>query len=85
MRRPRTCALLLALALFAAGPTGCLMPNRGTPVLVDSWAGDFWSGEGLLLEVSSDQKRCLVAVRDRALFVRQRWVDCTSVHPRRRR
>ena len=75
--------LLLALLVLSAGPLGCLMPNRGTPVYVDSWAGDFWSGKGLLLEVSPDQKRCRVAVRDRALFVREPWVDCVSVHPRR--
>lgn len=81
----RAFGLCLAFCLLLVGPTGCLMPNRGTPVFVDSWAGDFWSGEGLLLEVSPDQKRCLVAVRDRALFVRERWVDCVSVHPRRGR
>ncbi len=79
-------AALLALAVAAAVALGgCLMPNRGTPVFVDSWAGDFWSGEGLLLEVSPDQKQCKVAVRDPALFVRERWVECTSVHPRRGR
>lgn len=78
----RTARLLacLACALLLAG---CLMPNRGTPVFVDSWAGDFWSGKGMLLEVTPDQKRCKVAVRDRALFVHERWVACTSVHPRK--
>lgn len=80
-RLARPAVLLAALVLFS----GCLMPNRGTPVFVDSWAGDFWSGEGLLLEVSPDQKRCQVAVRDPALIVRKRWVDCVSVHPRRAR
>ena len=74
---------LLAVGLAAVlGLAGCLMPNRGTPVFVDSWAGNFWSGKGLLLEVSPDQKRCKVAVRNTALVVRQRWIPCTSVHPR---
>jgi hypothetical protein len=68
------CALLLA---------GCLMPRQGTPVYVDSWAGDFWSGKGMLLEVTPDQQRCKVAVRDRALFVHEMWIACTSVHPRK--
>lgn len=73
-------ATLAALLL-----TGCLMPKRGTPVYVDAWAGDFWSGKGLLLEATPDQKRCKIAVRDRALLVREMWVDCTSVHPRKNR
>ena len=73
----------LAAALIAAlAVTGCLLPNGGTPVFVDSRAGRFWSGKGLLTEVSPDQKRCKVAVRDRALFVHQLWVDCVMVHPR---
>ena len=70
-------ALLASLAL-----PGCLMPNRGTPIFVDSRTGDYWSGKGLLLEVSPDRLQCQVAVRDRALFVRQRWVPCGSVHER---
>ena len=74
---------LLAISLFAALATsGCLLPNGGTPVLVDSRAGSFWSGKGLLTEVSPDQKRCKVAIRDRALFVHHLWVDCKTVHPR---
>jgi len=68
------CALLLA---------GCLMPRQGTLIYVDAWAGDFWSGKGMLLEVTPDQKRCKVAVRDRALFVHEMWIACTSVHPRK--
>jgi hypothetical protein len=52
-------------------------------VWVDSRAGDFWSGAGILTEVSDDRLRCRVAVRDRALFVHHRWVPCASVHPRR--
>ena len=81
MRRLASLALLLAGAALGSG---CLMPSRGTPILVDHRAGDWWSGKGLLLEVSPDQSRCLVAARDEALFVRERWVDCRSVHPRGR-
>jgi hypothetical protein len=68
--------LLAASALLA----GCLIPKGGTPVFVDMRAGNFWSGDGKLLEVSEDQRRCLVAVRDRALYVRHIWVDCHYVH-----
>jgi hypothetical protein len=76
-------ALFVAASLFAALTlSGCLLPNGGTPVFVDSRAGSFWSGKGLLTEVSADQKRCKVAVRDRALFVHHLWVDCKTVHPR---
>jgi hypothetical protein len=52
---------------------------------VDAWAGDFWSGKGVLLEVTANHERCRVAVRDRALIVQERWVACTSVHPRKTR
>lgn len=76
----RAVALLLLLASLAV--SGCLMPNRGTPVFVDARTGDYWSGKGLLLEVSADRLQCRVAVRDRALFVRDRWVPCASVHAR---
>lgn len=76
---------LLALALLLLGFSGCLLPARGTPVYVDGRAGRFWSGEGVLTEVSEDRSRCHVAVRDRALIVQKRWVDCRSVHPRRGR
>jgi hypothetical protein len=75
--RTRIAVLLLALGLLVAG---CLLPARGTPVFVDRRAGDFWTGEGMLLEVSSDQQRCRVAVRDRALYVRHMWVECRFVH-----
>src|SRR5262249_26622450 len=54
--KPALAAALLAVLALA----GCLLPNGGTPVLVDSRAGSFWSGKGLLLEVSPDQKRCKV-------------------------
>lgn len=82
MRRGTTWIAGLALALALGG---CWLPKRGTPVFVDSRAGDFWSGKGLLVEVSPDQKRCKVAVRNDALIVRERWVECLSVHPRRGR
>ena len=77
--RHRSATVLLALALSVSG---CLMPNQGTPIFVDTRAGNFWSGEALLIEVSEDQTQCRVAVRDRALIVSRRWVDCKSVHVR---
>lgn len=64
---------------------GCLIPNQGTPVFVDMRAGDFWSGKGMLQEVSPDKKRCRVVVRDRALIVHELWVDCRWVHERNAR
>ena len=74
---------LLAAGLFAAlASSGCLLPNGGTPVFVDSRSGHFWSGKGVLTEVTRDQKRCRVSIRDRALIVHRMWVDCTTVHPR---
>ena len=75
--------LLLALALLAFA--GCAMPNKGTPIFVDMRAGEFWSGRGKLLEVSDDQSRCRIAVRDRALLVQELWVDCAWIHPRHER
>ena len=82
MRRHAALFLCLAAALLLGG---CLMPNKGTPVFVDSRSGSYWSGKGWLLEVSPDRVRCHVAVRDTALFVRKPWVPCTSVHERRLR
>ena len=81
MRSLRRLACLASALLLP----GCLMPQQGTPVYVDAWAGDYWSGKGMLLEVSEDQERCRVAVRDRALMVQERWVACRSVHPRKLR
>lgn len=72
----------LALLLLALLLSGCQMPARGTPVHVDLRAGNFWSGKGLLLEVNEADQRCRVAVRDRALVVRKKWVDCRHVHAR---
>ena len=70
-----TAALLLA----------CTMPSKGTPVFVDVRAGDFWSGNGLLTEVSEDKRMCRVSVRDRALIVKDLWVDCQRIHRRNAR
>ncbi len=72
-------SVLLAL-LFAPG---CVMPLKGKQVWVNSREGEFWSGEGILLEVSPDQEECKVAVRDKALVVNKIWVRCNSVHPRK--
>jgi len=77
--RIRRTAGCVVIALLAGA---CLMPSRGTPVFVDVRAGNFWSGEGILTEISEDQKRCRVSVRDRALVVRDLWVDCQRVHSR---
>lgn len=77
----RTRWLLLAVLLLLP-LSGCLMPNKGTPVFIDMRAGEFWSGRGMLVEVTPDEQRCRVAVRDRALVVRHVWTDCTRVHPR---
>jgi hypothetical protein len=71
-----------ALLWLAVGLTGCLMPTKGTPVFVDGRAGEFWSGRGLLQEVSPDRLKCRVAVRNRALVVRDLWVPCASLHER---
>ncbi len=74
----RSGLLLFALLVLS----GCLMPTRGTPVFVDARGGDFWSGRGKLTEVSEDQSRCRVAIRDRSLVVLNLWIDCSWVHPR---
>ena len=74
-------ALVAAVCLLTL--SSCL-PNRGTPVFVDYGAGNFWSGKGVLVEVSPDETQCRVVVRDAALITRNRWVHCNHVHPRRR-
>ncbi len=86
LRRPGL--LVKALALSGCVMpilSGCLMPSRGTPVLVDQRAGDFWSGRGQLIEVSEDRSRCRVAVRDESLIVVKLWIDCAWIHPRHER
>ncbi len=72
----------LAVLACAVGASGCIS-NDGTPVLVDFAALEVWSGEGMLMEVSPDQSQCRVIVRDEYLMVRDRWVPCIHVHPRR--
>jgi len=80
--RPAAAAAAIAIA---AALLGCMMPSKGTPVFVDVRAGDFWSGKGLLTEVSEDKRTCRVSVRDRALLVKDLWVDCQRVHRRNAR
>jgi hypothetical protein len=60
------------------------LPSKGTPVFVDNSAAEVWSGIGVLTEVSSDERRCRVVFRDSTLIIRNQWVECVSVHPRRR-
>ena len=79
---PRKPAVLLLALLILVSAGGCLLPVQGTPVFVDMRAGRFWSGKGMLVEVSPDKQRCHIKVRDNALIVRNLWVDCTRVHPR---
>ncbi len=74
----------LAALICAVGAAGCI-GNDGTPVLVDYAALEVWSGEGMLVEVAPDQTQCRVVVRDEYLIVRDRWVPCIHVHPRRAR
>ena len=73
----RALATLVAALLVA-----CAVP-RGEPVVVDSRAGNFFSGDGVLLEVSPDQQYCRIAVRGRSLLVEKRWVPCQYVHATR--
>jgi len=79
-RIPAATAVVIAGLLLA-----CTMPSKGTPVFVDVRAGDFWSGKGLMTEVSEDKRTCRVSVRDRALIVRDLWVDCQRIHRRNSR
>ena len=79
----RRIALLCSGLLLLA--CGCVVPARGTPVHVDMRGGDFWSGEGQLLEVSDDEQQCLVAIRGTSLLVKERWLSCATVHPRNSR
>jgi len=74
------CAIAIGACLL--GSAGCIS-NRGTPVFVDYGALEVWSGKGMLIEVSPDQARCRVIVRDEYLIRRDRWVPCIHVHPRR--
>jgi hypothetical protein len=77
---PAAAAVVIVALLLA-----CTMPSKGTPVFVDVRAGNFWSGKGLLTEVSEDKQTCRVSVRDRALIVKDLWVDCQRIHRRNAR
>ena len=79
----RFAPLLLALGLALSGAAvGCVMP-AGQEVAVDRrGGGDVFTGNAVLLEVTADRTRCRVAVRNNALFVERRWVDCRYVHSR---
>jgi hypothetical protein len=90
MREGMSEKILLRLAVagasvIAALLLACTMPSQGTPVFVDVRAGDFWSGKALLTEVSEDKQDCRVSVLDRALIVKDLWVDCQRVHRRNAR
>ena len=82
MRSTRLLLLVAAVILLLAA--GCL-PTKGTPVFVDFGAGDYWSGKGVLVEVSPDETQCRVVVRDSTLVRTDEWVPCKHVHPRKMR
>ncbi len=75
--------LAAAIGFCAIALSGCL-PRHGTPVFVDYSAAEVWSGKGVLVEVSQDQRECRVVFRDSNLITRNQWVDCRYVHPRKR-
>jgi hypothetical protein len=75
---PLVIALALVLGVVGAG---CVMP-AGQKVAVDRRGGPVFTGNGVLLEMSADRAKCRVAVRNNALFVERRWVDCRYVHAR---
>jgi hypothetical protein len=78
----RGALLPLALALAATLAAGCVMP-AGQEVVVDRRGGnDVYTGSAVLLEISDEGTHCRVAVRNNALFVEKRWVDCRYVHAR---
>lgn len=71
--------ILLLICLLMG--SSCL-PTRGTTIYLDRGAGTFWSGKGVLVEVSADETQCRVVVRDTYLITRKTWVPCRNVHPR---
>jgi hypothetical protein len=79
MRAPRIFAAALALAALAG--SGCVMP-AGEQVVLDRRGGNVFTGSAVLLEIAEGGTRCRVAVRNSALFVEKRWVDCRYVHSR---
>ena len=72
----------LVVALLALALPGCVMP-QGEQVVLDRRGGNVFAGDAVLLEIAEDGTRCRVAVRNSALFVEKRWVDCRFVHARR--
>ena len=72
--------LFVLVGLLVPLLLACQLPTGGTPVFVDMRAGNFWSGNGKLLEVSDDEKLCRVSVRHRSMVVQEQWVDCAYVH-----
>lgn len=72
---------LAAAVLLLLASAGCMMPS-GQPVVIDRRAGDFWNGNGVLLEMSYDRRHCRVATRSNAFLVEKRWVACRFVHAR---
>jgi hypothetical protein len=74
--------LALALGLASLAAAGCVMP-AGEEVVVDRRGGRVFTGNAVLLEISEEGTRCRVAVRNNAMFVEKRWVDCRYVHSRR--
>jgi hypothetical protein len=73
--------LALALAWLAVAASGCVMP-QGEQVMLDRRGGNVFTGNAVLLEIAENGTRCRVAVRNSALFVEKRWVDCRFVHSR---
>ena len=82
MRLARWLRVVLVVGLVLPS-SGCLfLPKSGTPVYVDRLAGKFWSGAGMLTEVSPDGRSCKVYVRNTAGVVEGDWYPCQRVHPR---
>jgi hypothetical protein len=59
-----------------------VLPSTGTPVFLDHDSGRWWSGRGVMTEVSDDRTRCRVHARNRILIVESKWLDCRRVHER---
>ena len=73
--------LVLGLLLLALAAAACVMP-AGEQVMLDRRGGNVFTGNAVLLEIAENGTRCRVAVRNSALFVEKRWVDCRFVHSR---
>ena len=89
-----TLAAVLGVVVFVAGFYVFLIHGarfghwleKNLPLTASQFRGFsnafYETGRGLLLEVSPDRLRCKVAVRNRALVVRELWVPCTTLHER---